>query len=120
MKINYLFNILNFLFLILIFSSCTQKQPAITEKAVNTQASFQPSGELINKSFTLEELAKYNGQNGKPAYVAVDGIVFDVSDIFINGQHQKHLAGKELTKEFYTQHEKKQIEKYKAVGKLVK
>jgi len=29
--------------------------------------------------FTLEELATYNGQNGQPAYIAVDGIVYDVT-----------------------------------------
>ena len=25
--------------------------------------------------FTIEELSKYNGRNGNPAYVAIDGIV---------------------------------------------
>lgn len=31
------------------------------------------------KNFTTAELAKYNGQNGKPAYVAANGKVFDVT-----------------------------------------
>jgi Predicted heme/steroid binding protein len=31
------------------------------------------------KQFTLEELKQYNGENGQPAYVAIDGIVYDVS-----------------------------------------
>ncbi|MED1601169.1 cytochrome b5 domain-containing protein [Alkalihalophilus marmarensis] len=31
------------------------------------------------RSFTLEELALYDGKNGQPAYVAVDGIVYDVT-----------------------------------------
>jgi predicted heme/steroid binding protein len=30
--------------------------------------------------FTLEELARYDGKEGRPAYVAVDGNVYDVSD----------------------------------------
>lgn len=103
-----------------VFSSCTPKKPAITDKAVSTQASLQSSGMVINKTFTLEELAKYNGQNGKHSYVAVDGVVYDVSGIFINGQHYEHVAGKELTQEFFSKHAKKQIEKYKVVGELIK
>ncbi len=33
------------------------------------------------KTFTLEELKQFNGQNGQPAYVAVDGVVYDVSNV---------------------------------------
>ena len=32
------------------------------------------------KEFTLEELAEYNGVNGKKAYVAYQGQVYDVTD----------------------------------------
>jgi hypothetical protein len=32
------------------------------------------------EAFTLEELATYNGQNGQPAYIAVEGVVYDVSN----------------------------------------
>lgn len=33
----------------------------------------------VLKEFTLEELANFDGTNGKPAYVAVNGIVYDVT-----------------------------------------
>ncbi|NLI21930.1 MAG: cytochrome B5 [Clostridiales bacterium] len=41
------------------------------------------------KVFTAAELAKYDGLNGNPAYVAVDGIVYDVSAVpqWSNGSH---------------------------------
>jgi len=29
--------------------------------------------------FTLQELATYNGQNGQPAYIAANGVVYDVT-----------------------------------------
>jgi predicted heme/steroid binding protein len=46
--------------------------------------------------FTIAELAKYNGDNGTLAYMAVNGIVYDVSNAsgWTNGWHQgMHLAG---------------------------
>ena len=33
----------------------------------------------MTKTFTKEELSKYDGQNGQPAYVAIEGVVYDVS-----------------------------------------
>ena len=70
------------------------------------------------KIFTKEELSKYNGQNGYPPYVAVDGIVYDMSNVFKNGSHYQHVAGQELTNEFYLRHAKSEITKYPVVGKL--
>jgi predicted heme/steroid binding protein len=53
------------------------------------------------KEFTLEELAKYNGKNMKAAYVANQGIVYDVSNSYLwkNGEHKGHHAGRDLTEE---------------------
>lgn len=72
------------------------------------------------KTFTLDELSKYNGQNDQPAYVAVDGVVYDVSSEFTNGSHYSHLAGQDLTDQFYSYHRSSSITKYPVVGTLVK
>lgn len=50
---------------------------------------------------TVEELALYNGQDGMPAYVAVDGVIYDVSDVeyWSGGTHNGFEAGKDLTNE---------------------
>lgn len=50
-------------------------------------------------SFTKEELAKYNGQNGAKAYVAYNGLVYDVSNHprWKNGSHEGEKAGTDLT-----------------------
>lgn len=53
--------------------------------------------------FTLEQLKKFDGKNGNPAYVAVDGVVYDVSALpaWKNGEHKHGLkAGNDLTVEF--------------------
>ncbi|MFH1368505.1 MAG: cytochrome b5 domain-containing protein [Elusimicrobiota bacterium] len=50
-----------------------------------------------------EQLKKFNGKNGNPPYVAVDGIVYDVSAIpaWKGGEHKHGLkAGNDLTEEF--------------------
>lgn len=58
------------------------------------------------KQFTLEELAQYDGSNGKPAYVAVEGIVYDLSNVaaWSGGTHFGLKAGKDLTNEFNSHH----------------
>lgn len=59
------------------------------------------------KQFTMEELSKYNGTNGMPAYAAVNGIVYDFSLVpaWGGGTHFGVYAGKDLTKEFNSCHE---------------
>jgi predicted heme/steroid binding protein len=52
------------------------------------------------KQFTIEELKEFNGKNGKPAYVACKGKVYDVTDdyLWVEGEHQgEHSAGTDLT-----------------------
>ncbi|HEX2988515.1 MAG TPA: cytochrome b5 domain-containing protein [Chloroflexota bacterium] len=50
--------------------------------------------------FTLEDLARYHGRDGAPAYIAYRGVVYDLSGSYQwrNGKHQvTHLAGRDLT-----------------------
>jgi len=58
------------------------------------------------KQFTLQELAKYDGSKGKPAYIAVSGVVYDVSlsPAWGGGTHFGLYAGKDLTSEFKACH----------------
>lgn len=78
---------------------------------------------MQEKEIKKNELAKYNGQDGNPAYVAVDGIVYDVSDspAWTNGKHHGNLAGTDLTDALLNQspHGKKVLAKLPVVGKLI-
>ena len=50
--------------------------------------------------FTPADLARCNGQDGAPAYIAYKGKVYDVTDSFLwrRGRHQVlHQAGEDLT-----------------------
>lgn len=100
-----------------------QTAPTSTPKALPTPSpeATQPanSGEKI---FTLTELSKYNGQNGNPAYIAVDGIVYDVSNVreWRNGTHNGFDAGKDLTEEIknISPHGVSKLKGIPVVGKL--
>lgn len=71
---------------------------------VNQTETTPPENEL--KKFTLEELATYNGLDGKPAYVAVNGTVYDMSKLggWAGGTHFGQFAGKDLSKTFMECH----------------
>ena len=74
------------------------------------------------KTFTTSELAEYSGAHGTSAYVAYEGVVYDVSESFLwkNGNHQGlHLAGRDLTEEIdRAPHGPEFIERCPIVGRL--
>lgn len=124
---------------------CTQKAaeptatpvPAATASAAaladvtltaEPEAQAAPIAETGDKTaspieLTVEELAKFNGKDGQPAYVAVDGIIYDVTESapWKNGDHNGFEAGKDLTKEIKGQspHGIGKLDKVIEVGKLI-
>lgn len=93
--------------LIFVFTACTAATPSQTTApaaATTAPAASTPSGTAsanpADKTFTAAELAKYDGQNGNPAYIAVNGVVYDVSNVpqWQGGMHNGHKAGTDLTK----------------------
>lgn len=91
--------------------------PGMGSEAMN---SSMTAGEM--RVFTLEELSQYNGKDGNPAYVAVDGVVYDVTDVepWANGEHKNGItAGNELSDEILqSPHGKQVLEKLPVVGTL--
>ncbi|MCL4473228.1 MAG: cytochrome B5 [Actinobacteria bacterium] len=74
------------------------------------------------KKFTITELHDFNGQAGKPVYVAYNGKVYDVSASFLweKGDHQgEHAAGNDLTDEIAAApHEPDMLDAFPVVGEI--
>ena len=71
---------------------------------------------------TLNELKNYDGRDGRPAYVAVGGVIYDVSAsrLWQNGDHEgAHQAGQDLTEELKSApHVRSVVERFPVVGQL--
>lgn len=87
------------------------KQPVSVPLATPTQIPpITPSPAQIipqqQPAFTSQELAKYDGKNGRPAYVAVNGIVYDVTNNrgWAAATHFGLIAGNDYTREFASCH----------------
>jgi predicted heme/steroid binding protein len=74
------------------------------------------------RKFTTKELEEYNGKNGKLAYIAYQGKVYDAtdSDLWRDGEHMGlHEAGKDITEELeLAPHREEVLERIKLVGTL--
>ncbi len=121
--------------LILVGAGCTTQQPTATpvpptevvvEPTVENTVEVPASGtdtETAQLELTLEELAEYDGKDGRPAYVAIDGVIYDVTDNpkWNNGSHQGNSAGKDLTEELKSRspHGTTVLSNLPVVGKIV-
>ena len=78
---------------------------------------------MESRKFTLDELSKFDGKEGRPAYVAYNGRVYDVTEasLWSDGNHMgEHDAGKDLTQGMeVSPHGNSVIENMKIVGLLI-
>lgn len=94
-----------------------------TTTASETTATSQPAATAGEIELTLEELSQYDGIDGNPAYVAVDGVIYDVTDsaAWKEGGHNGFEAGKDLTEEIknVSPHGVSMLERVPAIGRIV-
>lgn len=109
--------------LLLMSTGCTPQPPttAASDSAQPTAASDSTQSPQLE--LTLEELAAYDGKDGNPAYVAVEGVIYDVSGSsrWRNGEHNGYSAGQDLTEQIksISPHGLSVLTRMPAVGKIV-
>ena len=72
--------------------------------------------------YSRSYLALRNGQDKPEIWVALHGIIYDVSEsrLWKNGKHYEHWAGQDLTKELGdAPHTEKVFERFDKIGKLL-
>jgi len=75
------------------------------------------------RKFTLEELGKFDGKEGRQAYVAYKGEVYDVTDSsqWLIGDHLGHAAGEDLTEQMeIAPHDENVMDRMRLIGVLSK
>lgn len=76
------------------------------------------------RAFTHDELARCDGREGRPAYIAYAGKVYDVTGSFLwrGGRHQAlHRAGRDLSESLAeAPHSEELLQRFPVVGSLAK
>lgn len=84
---------------LVLLAGCASDEPS-EEMASETTAEITTVADEALPVFTLEELAKYDGQNDNPVYIGYEGKVYDVSNVeeWKTGTHRgKIKSGQDLT-----------------------
>ncbi|WP_225047845.1 cytochrome b5 domain-containing protein [Lacticaseibacillus kribbianus] len=77
---------------------------------------------MMTETFTKETLAKYNGVDDPKKYVAIDGVVYDLTNVpaWAGENHHGNHAGQDLSDVIvHAPHGKSVLAKLPVVGKYV-
>merc|ERR1711879_543728 len=83
---------------IIVLAACNNGEKVDAEEN-STQTSEEDAESML--SLTASELSTFNGKEGNPAYIAIDGVIYDVTDVAMwsGGDHNGFEAGQDLTEE---------------------
>jgi predicted heme/steroid binding protein len=91
---------------------------ASTQRTSGGTTSAKQQADQSVKRYSAQDLAQYDGQNGRPAYVAIHGVVYDVSTLYRGGNHFGCWAGKDVSQGFSRKHPMSLVRLYPKVGVL--
>ncbi len=77
----------------------TEDTPPSEDDPSSDQTATEDDDESDMVFLTLEQLSEFDGRNGNPAYIAVNGVIYDVTNSprWRNGNHNGYQAGQDLT-----------------------
>lgn len=91
------------------------------ERGARTDEENEVEQTIPDKAFTLEELSQFDGKDGAQAYIAIDGVVYNVTGAegWTNGAHEGYSAGQDLTAAFESSpHKESTLNGLEIMGKL--
>jgi len=100
------------LFLLVFLSACINSD--------SMKETYDENIDLVE--MTLEELSSFDGKNGRKAYIAVNGNIYDVteSSLWRNGSHNGFEAGQDLSQGILTSpHGLSTLSRFPIIGRLV-
>lgn len=103
-------------------SSATGEKGPKGERGAKPAEETNTEQTIPDKTFTLEELSQYDGKDGREAYIAIDGVVYNVTDVhgWIEGEHEGYSAGKDLTAAFESSpHKESTLNGLEIIGTLI-
>ena len=107
----------------LLLAACAPAEEAIPVAETSEPAAGQEPIEMTGDlEIPSDELSAYNGENGMPAYVAVDGIIYDVTGHpeWTTGEHGGNIAGTDITVMLKgASHGLSKLEEVQKVGTLI-
>lgn len=95
--------IMTMLLILLMAMGCSSEEPQVETEEPMVSEPVEDEEIVENEedlpTFTLEELAEFDGKDGARAYVAVQGVIYDVTDLprWEGGTHNGYDAGQDLT-----------------------
>jgi predicted heme/steroid binding protein len=96
-----------------------QTEPAEEGAVVEEEAT---DGDAGAATFTMEEIAQFDGKDGRPAYIVVDGVVYDVTNVrqWASGIHFGFEPGADVTEALAAApHGANQLDNAEIVGTVV-
>ena len=88
---------------------------------INRQKVPKTNNEDEQIFLTIDQLAQYDGREGSPAYIAVNGIIYDISPIpqWAQGVHFGVSAGQDVTRRVQLCHGSQILNLLKVVGRII-
>jgi predicted heme/steroid binding protein len=107
---------------LVVLTACSGESPSASASPSGSDAAAAETS-AAPLTLTADELAQYDGKDGQPAYIAVDGVIYDVTNVrqWRNGEHNGFTAGKDLTEEIknISPHGVSKLKGLPVVGELI-
>jgi len=115
---------LTLVMIVALFTGCTKQdnmENIIEMEEADPDEMPEEETEEMELLLTLGELKKYDGTNGNPAYVAYDGVIYDVTNDsnWSSGGHGGNMVGTDITDKLNNApHGTSKLSTLEAVGKI--